>query len=613
MIEYMFYSTIALSYIELDKDTLTEPDEVYVTLDSSIDVEKSSFWYQGEEIRPQNGKIFFHVYEEDESIFRYILKDCAGNVLEDSSKTIMLDSIDPEIEVKVNDHSIEDTLYLIDKTSLTITCTDTHLENFDVYVDDVLMEENDQIEVEPGTRQIKIVAYDSFGHETIRLIDVKTIVAPVIDVDEDYDAYILDPSIYFDFNEVIKDPFSLIMYVDGIKTQEFDCIGLEKLEIKLDKTGDFLFQIVLPQALYLNFQIEDHDQYLIHFSNDELYLNMIPDAYQTNGTVFVNMNWNPRYVKNTYLEIWNGRYWVRRDIIDQIVFAAIPGQSIQYYARAYVEDMFSRKVEKKVSVLIDCQPPEISLQGNGQILKENELNILEKDTVIEYLSSEKTNVIMNFKINDQEMQNITLNQAFSQLKKDDVLYVDILAKDEVGNLSSKTYLIKKEPIVLTNPIITTSYEISSFDLFSQDIAHIDHIWKVDESNNLIQHETVKKINDMTKPIIRFIRKNNNTIRIILMKGAEYSNDRFQKIMINDKPIDLSLLKKDKFGNYYYDHVSHASHCTIKAIAIDTSGNKSSLQEEFTFTLYQWFIPACLITFVTLLSLIVHRIRKRIHG
>lgn len=47
MIEYMFYSTIALSYIELDKDTLTEPDDVYVTLDSSIDIEKSSFWYQG--------------------------------------------------------------------------------------------------------------------------------------------------------------------------------------------------------------------------------------------------------------------------------------------------------------------------------------------------------------------------------------------------------------------------------------------------------------------------------------------------------------------------------------------------------------------------------------
>lgn len=86
----------------------------------------------------------------------------------------------------------------------------------------------------------------------------------------------------------------------------------------------------------------------------------------------------PSLCKNTYLEIWNGRYWIRRDIIDQIVFAAIPGQSIQYYARAYVEDMFSRKVEKEVSVLVDCQPPEILLQGNGQILKENELNILEK-------------------------------------------------------------------------------------------------------------------------------------------------------------------------------------------------------------------------------------------
>lgn len=613
MIEYMFYSTIALSYIELDKDTLTEPDDVYVTLDSSIDIEKSSFWYQGEEILPQNGKIFFHVYEEDESIFRYILKDSNGNVLEDSSKTITLDSINPEIEVKVNDHLIEDTLYLVDKTPLSITCTDTHLENFDVYVDDVLMEEDDQFEVEPGARQIKIVASDSFGHETIRLIDVKRINVPVIDVNQDYDAYTLDPSFHFDFNEVIKESFSLIMYVDGIKTREFDCKDLEELEIKLDKTGDYLFQLVLPQALYLNFQIEDHDQYLIHFSNDELYLNMIPDTYQTNETVFVNMNWNPRYVKNTYLEIWNGRYWIRRDIIDQIVFAAIPGQSIQYYARAYVEDMFSRRVEKEVSVLVDCQPPEISLQGNGQILKENELNILEKDTIIEYLSSEKTKVTMNFKINDQEMQNITLNQAFSQLKKDDVLYVDILAKDEVGNLSSKTYLIKKEPIVLTNPIITTSYETSSFDPFNQDIAHIDHIWKVDESNNLIQHETVKKINDMTKPTIRFIRKNDNTIRIILMKGAEYSNDRFQKIMIDDKPIDLSLLKKDKFGNYYYDHVSHTSHCTIKAIATDASGNKTSLQEEFTFSLYQWLIPACLITFVTLLSLIVYQIRKRIHG
>lgn len=130
----MFYSTIALSYIELDKDTLTEPDDVYVTLDSSIDIEKSSFWYQGEEIRPQNGKIFFHVYEEDESIFRYILKDSNGNVLEDSSKTITLDSINPEIEVKVNDHLIEDTLYLVDKTPLSITCSDTHLDNFDVSI-----------------------------------------------------------------------------------------------------------------------------------------------------------------------------------------------------------------------------------------------------------------------------------------------------------------------------------------------------------------------------------------------------------------------------------------------------------------------------------------------
>lgn len=285
MIEYMFYSTIALSYIELDKDTLTEPDDVYVTLDSSIDIEKSSFWYQGEEIRPQNGKIFFHVYEEDESIFRYILKDSNGNVLEDSSKTITLDSINPEIEVKVNDHLIEDTLYLVDKTPLSITCTDTHLNNFDVYVDDVLMEEDDKFEVEPGARQIKIVASDSFGHETIRLIDVKRINVPVIDVNQDYDAYTLDPSFHFDFNEVIKESFSLIMYVDGIKTREFDCKDLEELEIKMDKTGDYLFQLVLPQALYLNFQIEDHDQYLIHFSNDELYLNMIPDTYQTNETV----------------------------------------------------------------------------------------------------------------------------------------------------------------------------------------------------------------------------------------------------------------------------------------------------------------------------------------
>ena len=69
------------------------------------------------------------------------------------------------------------------------------------------MEEDDQFEVEPGARQIKIVASDSFGHETIRLIDVKKINVPVIDVNQDYDAYTLDPSFHFDFNEVIKNPF----------------------------------------------------------------------------------------------------------------------------------------------------------------------------------------------------------------------------------------------------------------------------------------------------------------------------------------------------------------------------------------------------------------------
>ena len=39
---------------------------------------------------------------------------------------------------------------------------------------------------------------------------------------------------------------------------------------------------------------------------------------------------------------------------------------------------------------------------------------------------------------------------------------------------------------------------------------------------------LKKVNDMTKPTIRFIRKNDNTIRIILMKGAEYSMIAFKK-------------------------------------------------------------------------------------
>lgn len=613
MIEYMFYSTIAFSYIELDKDTLTKPDDVYVRLDSAIDIEKSSFWYQGKEVKAQNGKIFFHVFEEDESVFRYILKDSAGNVLEDSSKTITLDSTNPQIEVKVNDHLIEDTLYLVEKTPLSIACTDSHLETFKIYVDNVLMEEKDQIEVEPGIKQIKIVANDSFGHESIRLIDVKEITSPSIEINQDYDAYTLDPFIHFSFNEKLKEPFQLFMYVDGIKTKEFECKNLEELDVELDTTGDILFQIVFSQAPYLKFKIAGYDQYLIHFSNDELYLDMIPDAYQTNETVFVNMNWNPRYIKNTYLEIWNGQYWIRRDLIDQIVFAAIPNQSIEYYARAYVEDMFSRKVEKEVSVLVDFKPPEISLKSNGQVLKENELNILDKDTVIEYSSDEKTNMTMILKINDREIKNLALNQAFSQLKRDDVLYVEILAKDEVGNQSKKIYLLKKEPIVLTKPIITTSYETSSYDPFNQDITRIDHVWKVDSSNKLIKHETIRKINDMTKPTIRFIRKNNNTIRIILMKGTEYSNDRFKQIKINDKPIDLNLLKKDKFGNYYYDHVSNTSRCTIKAIAIDDSGNKADLQEEFTFSLYQWLIPTCLIASMAILSAIVYLIRKRIHG
>lgn len=613
MIEYVFYSMIAFPYIEFDKDTLAQPDDVHVTLDSSIDIKKSSFWYQGKEIKPQNGKIFFHVYEEDESIFRYILKDSAGNVLEDSSKTIVLDSIKPKIEAKVNDYLIEDTLYLVDKTTLSIACTDTHLETVNVYVDDELIEGKDQIEIEPGAKQIKIVASDSFGHEMVRLIDVKTIAAPDIEIDQDYDVYTLDPYVHFSFSEMNKEPFCLIMYTDGIKAQEYECKDVEELEVKLDKTGDINFQLIFPQAPYLRFQIEGHDQYLIHFSNDELYLDMIPSEYQTNETVFVDMDWSSRYIKNTYLEIWNGQYWIRRDIIDQIVFAAVPNQSIEYYARVYVEDMFSRKVEKEVRVLVDCKAPGISLIGNGNALKENELNILEKDTIIEYSCDEKSNMIMNLKINDQKIKNITVNQAFSQLKKDDVLNVEIIAKDEVGNLSSKTYLLKKEPIVLTSPIITTSYETSSFDPFNKDVARIDHIWKVDAFNNLIQHETVKKINDMTKPTIRFIRKSDNTIRIILMKGVAYSNDHFEKIMINEKPIDLSLLKKDKFGNYYFDYVCHAPHCTIEAVAIDASGNKASLQEEFTFTLYQWLIPTCLITLITILTLIIYQIRKHIHG
>lgn len=87
-------------------------------------------------------------------------------------------------------------------------------------------------------------------------------------------------------------------------------------------------------------------------------------------------------------------------------------------------------------------------------------------------------------------------------------------------------------------------------------------------------------------------------------GEAYSNDRFSYIKVNGNTIDLSNLKKDSTGQYYYDVSLGYRNLEIEAMAMDDAGNKALATKSFTGK-FPWPIGIVAACFVCILKLLKH--------
>ena len=263
MIPYLLYSAITLSYIEFDKDSLNHPDDVCVSLDDSVDIEQSSFWYQDQEIYPQNKEIIFHVFEENESIFNYILKDSDGNILEESEKTIVLDTTKPDINVFVGEYEIEETIYVEDSIDISVNFNDIHLKETQLFLDDVLMSEDSMatVTINSDNKELKLIATDTFGNVTKRKIRIEKVEIPEVIINKSYDEYTLDPNILIQFSSASEKPIELVMKIDDIEVKRIDCKNQKEISLLLDQTGDISFILNFVHAPYIQLDIDQHPEY----------------------------------------------------------------------------------------------------------------------------------------------------------------------------------------------------------------------------------------------------------------------------------------------------------------------------------------------------------------
>lgn len=163
--------------------------------------------------------------------------------------------------------------------------------------------------------------------------------------------------------------------------------------------------------------------------------------------------------------------------------------------------------------------------------------------------------------------------------------------------------MKQEPKMETKSNTIVSKIQSPIMGSYSDVQITKRIWKRFPDQKLKMEKKTETI-DHTKPIIRLLctqgsmkeLKKGDTIRITLVNTQSYSKDRFKKLTINGKKVNVNALKKDNLNNDYYEFVLNHSTTNIEAVAVDHSGNQTTFKKTLCVSDKNqaiWIVPVCL--------------------
>lgn len=580
MVTIPFLIVPSSSYIADFPTIFENPEPVEITFSEEVDTNQSEFWYENTQIYSENDKIILYVNQENNSIFSYVLKNSQGDILDEGSQTIYLDSKAPDIRISDEYGTIDSDVYLKDESNLQINIEDENLQECKIFVDDTLVSSHSQetILVNKTNKEIKIQAQDAYNHVSEKIIHIHSLEDITGSCTIGYDAYTVENTVNFVFDKTIDNPLDLIVYVDSVEKTRLDIQGKDLIELNLDTTGDISFQVACRENKNLPIQLLGYDLYQFHFSNEKPFIKLYADTTYSNQDICIYALWDSRYLQSSYLEIWNGTQWIQSDLTDSFLLKAKDNQEIQYIAKATIVDKFNQSASSEIVCMTDLKGPFFQLFINNQLMNTNEIIEVEKSDLFTYKSEKSSNLQTQIYKDGNLLEGISLESAIENLKQDEVLDVRYILRDSLMNTSEYQYFMKLKKQYLPQSF-TTEYIVLSNTDWNTDFKEVINEWEVNKDNKLVRKKKTIKIEDKTKPKIEWIEEKNK-IRIILMKDSTSTNEFFQSIVVDDKQIDLKNLKQDSLGNPYYEF-TYRKKCDVKVIAKDEAGNTTELHKNFT--------------------------------
>ena len=531
-----------------------------------------------------------------------------------------------KLMVLENGKEVEDVLYLFKDSWIEIRKTE-EINEIQVWIDGVLVpvqekEEGWRVPVQYTNQEILIQYEKSQEESALRKIQVHSLQKLKAQSSVSYGEYILQNSVTLHFDSLCEEDVVLCLYINEEKIQEYLCQGKEEVQVDLNQSGKVRLDLYYQHNPEHKILINDKRDLSFYFTNKDIELDISNQEKISNHDIELHIAW-PNDLKEGFVQIDDGQDTLRYNPEEDVVLRAKSGQRLQYHVLVYAQDHYGRNVYKTVSYIIDQKIPVISLYHHEKLVNPGVLNVYNEKNDLSFLWDKEVNSSFTCFVNHQQVEAVNLNQLWQSLHTKDILTISFLGIDEAGNKGVYPYYLQYvEPSILVsgptakNPTVMKQepkMETKSKTIVSKiqspimgsysDVQITERIWKRFPDQKLKMEKKTETI-DHTKPIIRLLctkgsmkeLKKGDTIRITLVNTQSYSKDRFKKLTINGKKVNVNTLKKDNLNNDYYEFVLNRPTTNIEAIAVDHSGNQTTFKKTLSVSDKNqaiWIIPVCL--------------------
>ncbi|MDO4466327.1 MAG: hypothetical protein Q4C49_04895 [Bacillota bacterium] len=543
---------------------IKEPKTYHISMAEEIDRSQSEV-ILNEEILDISDSLVFRIDQEGKNTLKYVFKDQEGNVVDKGEKIYILDTKKPQIEVKLDDFTFEETIGVMDELEIQLEIDEENIEKKEVYIDDQLQDELDTYFITKENKNMKVIVKDRAGNQTK--------VEYPIEIVEDIQIESSNPELY-----------TLEENIEFLSEQDLDAYEC-LINGQVQDSYSYTFAATNEYDIWIQ-----HKKYpyiipykqTIYFTNDPLDFFLEASGTKSNQNISIQSSLLNAYIQDSY-----GNTYAFED---EIVYEAKEDWNETIQIKGFVQDMFGRQVEKELEIQISTILPKANLQIDGIELKDEEVYMFEKiDSISLQADTKYTEIFLE---NEQRVEYSSLKDALELMKEGSSLQYEIQLEDEFGNKNSYRYLFSKE---YTPKFIQQETVNETRNVVEKRVWSLDRKGKV----NLVEEQEDKIWN----PLIYLDAAQlipGNDIEIIFMNV-----EKVKELYINGIEMDVLTLEKDDFGNwkikYHLDMHAEEIEIAIKDQQNQWTKKKMSIKKQgITFSWGYFFFPIVILLLVYIL-------------